>query len=59
MNIGMTTFARRNLQTSVFEPAGEIEWLSNRNATIHFGIEEISINELRKIKNNSQYVGHR
>ncbi|KAG6832962.1 hypothetical protein H0H92_004846 [Tricholoma furcatifolium] len=55
MDIGVTTFHRRNAETGNFEPVGEIEWLSNVNATIHFGQEEVSIKDLRKIKNaNSQ-----
>lgn len=42
MNIGMTNFYRQNLQTTIFEPAGAIEWLSNVNATVHFGLEEVT-----------------
>ncbi|GLB33630.1 hypothetical protein LshimejAT787_0105140 [Lyophyllum shimeji] len=53
MNIGMTNFYRQNLQTTVFEPAGAIEWLSNENATIQFGLEEVSIRDLRKVKNSN------
>ncbi|KAF5388034.1 hypothetical protein D9615_000230 [Tricholomella constricta] len=53
MNIGMTNFYRQNLETTVFEPAGAIEWISNENATIQFGIEEISIRDLRKAKKSS------
>lgn len=37
----MTTFHRQNLATQVFETAGQIEWLSNTNATIYFGVEQV------------------
>ena len=37
----MTTFHRQNLQTHVFETAGQIEWLSNSNAMIHFGLDQV------------------
>ena len=40
-NIGVTTFYRKNLATLVFETAGHIEWLSDSNATVHFGIDEV------------------
>ncbi|KAJ6539177.1 hypothetical protein B0H19DRAFT_960293 [Mycena capillaripes] len=50
---GVTTFQRRNLATSVMEPAGEISWTSNSNATVHFGISEVNIRDLRKPKKSS------
>ncbi|KAJ7937218.1 hypothetical protein B0H13DRAFT_1698960 [Mycena leptocephala] len=50
---GVTTFSRRNLATSVMEPAGEISWTSNSNATVHFGISEVNIRDLRKPKKSS------
>ncbi|RDB22512.1 hypothetical protein Hypma_010386 [Hypsizygus marmoreus] len=53
LNIGVTTFYRQNLQTQVFETAGAIEWLSKSNATVQFGIEEVSIRDLRKAKKSS------
>jgi hypothetical protein len=31
------------LATSVMEPAGEISWTSNSNATVHFGISEVNV----------------
>ena len=40
-NFGQTTFLRQNLATLVFETAGHIHWLSNLNATVHFGIDEV------------------
>lgn len=51
MPIGGTTFHRKNLNTMKWETAGEIEWTSNTNATIYFGIDEVSIRDLRKPKN--------
>ncbi|KAJ6516051.1 hypothetical protein C8R45DRAFT_229928 [Mycena sanguinolenta] len=50
---GVTTFQRRNLTTNVWEPAGEISWTSNTNATVHFGIDEVNIRDLRKPKKAS------
>ncbi|ETW84312.1 hypothetical protein HETIRDRAFT_416015 [Heterobasidion irregulare TC 32-1] len=51
MPIGGTTFHRKNLNTMKWETAGEIEWTSNTNARIYFGIDEVSIRDLRKPKN--------
>ncbi|KAK0191264.1 hypothetical protein F5146DRAFT_1047887 [Armillaria mellea] len=52
---GLTTFHRQNLVTNIFETAGQIEWLSNSNATVQFGINQYHIRELRKQKkSNSQ-----
>ncbi|KAJ7507591.1 hypothetical protein B0H11DRAFT_2169371 [Mycena galericulata] len=50
---GVTTFQRKNLNTSVWEPAGEISWTSNTNATVHFGMTEVNIRDLRKPKKSS------
>ncbi|KAJ6629163.1 hypothetical protein B0H10DRAFT_2160627 [Mycena sp. CBHHK59/15] len=50
---GVTTFQRKNLNTSIWEPAGEISWMSNSNATVHFGINEVHIRDLRKPKKSS------
>ncbi|KAF8232397.1 hypothetical protein L208DRAFT_1397356 [Tricholoma matsutake] len=49
---GVTTFCRQNPATHVFETAGAIEWFSNSNATVHFGIDEVPIRDLRKAKNS-------
>jgi hypothetical protein len=38
---GVTTFHRKNMTTLVFETAGQIEWISNSNVTVHFGIDEV------------------
>ncbi|KAJ7904370.1 hypothetical protein B0H14DRAFT_3103205 [Mycena olivaceomarginata] len=45
---GVTTFQRKNLTTNVWEPAGEISWTSNSNATVHFGIDEVEKKSARK-----------
>ncbi|KAJ7699910.1 hypothetical protein B0H17DRAFT_1047627, partial [Mycena rosella] len=50
---GVTTFQRVNENTSVWEPAGEISWTSSSNATVHFGINEVNIRDLRKAKKSS------
>ncbi|KAJ7283822.1 hypothetical protein C8J57DRAFT_1054392 [Mycena rebaudengoi] len=50
---GVTTFQRKNLNTSIWEPAGEISWTSDSNATVHFGIYEVNMRDLRKAKKSS------
>ncbi|EEB93015.1 hypothetical protein MPER_08388, partial [Moniliophthora perniciosa FA553] len=50
LHIGTTTFQRLNLLTNVYETAGQIGWVSNHNATIVFGVEEVNMKELRKAK---------
>ncbi|KAJ3811812.1 hypothetical protein EV368DRAFT_73710 [Lentinula lateritia] len=50
---GLTTFHRQNLTTHIFETAGQIEWSSDYNATVHFGLEEVHIRDLRKAKKSS------
>ncbi|KAJ7095216.1 hypothetical protein B0H15DRAFT_967117 [Mycena belliarum] len=50
---GVTTFQRVNVATGVWEPAGEISWTSSSNATVHFGIAEVNIRDLRKRKKAS------
>ncbi|KAG6378445.1 hypothetical protein JVT61DRAFT_12700 [Boletus reticuloceps] len=37
---GTTTFHRKNLDTSIFETAGHVEWFSSFNATVCFGVDE-------------------
>ncbi|KAF5393870.1 hypothetical protein D9757_000186 [Collybiopsis confluens] len=39
---GLTTFHRQNVATGIFETAGQIDWLSDYNATVYFGLEEAS-----------------
>jgi hypothetical protein len=41
LSIGVTTFFRKNPATNVYDTAGSIEWLSNTNAIVHFGINEV------------------
>ncbi|TFY79399.1 hypothetical protein EWM64_g4609 [Hericium alpestre] len=53
LSIGVTTFHRKNTTTSKWETAGEIEWSSDTNATVHFGIDEVPMRELRKPKNTN------
>ncbi|THV03273.1 hypothetical protein K435DRAFT_827117 [Dendrothele bispora CBS 962.96] len=53
LKTGLTTFQRHNLKTDIFETAGQIDWLSNYNCTISFGIDEVHIRELRKMKKSS------
>ena len=38
---GATSFHRQNLKTGVFETAGSIEWFSNHNATVTFGVNQV------------------
>ncbi|KAI0069013.1 hypothetical protein BV25DRAFT_1792070 [Artomyces pyxidatus] len=51
--IGVTTFHRMNMATQKWETAGEIDWTSDTNATVLFGIESISIRDLRTPKKSS------
>ncbi|KIJ70281.1 hypothetical protein HYDPIDRAFT_104967 [Hydnomerulius pinastri MD-312] len=51
---GTTTYHRKNLSTVIFETAGQIEWFSPSNATVWFGVDEVPVKDLRKIKNSSQ-----
>ncbi|TFK43350.1 hypothetical protein BDQ12DRAFT_709150 [Crucibulum laeve] len=47
---GMTTFYRKNAITPVLETAGQIEWLSEYNAIVHFGLDQAPIRQLRRAK---------
>ncbi|KAH9853768.1 hypothetical protein C2E23DRAFT_727831 [Lenzites betulinus] len=53
LNTGETSFHRRNMQTQIWENAGHVEWSSPINGSVHFGVERISIRELRKPKKPS------
>ncbi|KAJ7591234.1 hypothetical protein C8J56DRAFT_781949 [Mycena floridula] len=53
LSTGVTTFRRYNPQTSGFETAGQVEWRSDTNATVHFGLEQAHIRELRKAKKST------
>ncbi|KAJ3803073.1 hypothetical protein GGU11DRAFT_671288 [Lentinula aff. detonsa] len=50
---GLTTFRRQNMATNIFETAGQIEWSSDHNATIYFGLEEVHIRDIRKAKKST------
>ncbi|KAF9263575.1 hypothetical protein L218DRAFT_959113 [Marasmius fiardii PR-910] len=50
---GTTNFQRLNSITGLYETAGEIAWLSNHNATVAFGVDEVHIRDLRKPKKSS------
>ncbi|PCH41426.1 hypothetical protein WOLCODRAFT_131910 [Wolfiporia cocos MD-104 SS10] len=50
---GVTSIQRKNLTTQRWENAGQIEWTSNTNATVYFGIERVSMRELRRLKKSS------
>ncbi|KAF8897360.1 hypothetical protein BD779DRAFT_1465568 [Infundibulicybe gibba] len=43
LTTGDTTFYRRNMNTNVFEPAGQIQWMSDSNVTVGFGIDEVMV----------------
>ncbi|OJT13300.1 hypothetical protein TRAPUB_10066 [Trametes pubescens] len=53
VNTGLTTFQRKNFETQLWENAGQIEWNSNTSGAVYFGVERISIRELRKSKKPS------
>ncbi|KAJ8595342.1 hypothetical protein M405DRAFT_728213 [Rhizopogon salebrosus TDB-379] len=48
---GTTTYHRKNMTSLAFECAGYIHWSSNTNATVCFGVDELSIKDVRKVKN--------
>jgi len=52
---GVTTFYRMNMETQRWETAGQIEWSSNNSATVYFGIEKVSMRELRRPKKSSSH----
>ncbi|THH33732.1 hypothetical protein EUX98_g411 [Antrodiella citrinella] len=52
---GVTTFYRMNMETHRWETAGQIEWASNHSANVYFGIEKVSMRELRKPKKASSH----
>ncbi|KAI3612443.1 cral trio domain protein [Moniliophthora roreri] len=56
LHIGTTTFQRLNLSINVYETAGQIGRLSNHDATVVFGVEEVNMKELRKAKESKQQV---
>ncbi|KAH9951774.1 hypothetical protein B0H21DRAFT_190956 [Amylocystis lapponica] len=50
---GVTSIQRKNTTTQRWENAGQIEWASDSNASVYFGIERISCRELRRAKKAS------
>ncbi|KAF5370121.1 hypothetical protein D9758_001222 [Tetrapyrgos nigripes] len=52
LKTGLTTFHRQNLQTNIFEIAGQIDWLATYNCTVSFGVDEVHVQDLRKRKNS-------
>ncbi|KAG1715926.1 hypothetical protein ID866_1215 [Astraeus odoratus] len=48
-----TTYRRKNLNALMWENAGRIEWSSSTNATVWFGVDEVPLKELRKVKNST------
>ncbi|KAG2077596.1 hypothetical protein BDR04DRAFT_556298 [Suillus decipiens] len=49
---GTTTYQRKNMNSLIFETAGQISWSSNTNpSVVYFGLEDVSVRDLRKVKN--------
>jgi hypothetical protein len=38
----MTTFHRQNLSTHIFETAGDMQWHSNSNVNVTFGVDQVA-----------------
>ena len=41
LTTGETSFQRKNLDTQVWENAGQIEWASNTSGAVYFGVERV------------------
>ncbi|KAG2348698.1 hypothetical protein BDR05DRAFT_943933 [Suillus weaverae] len=55
---GTTTYQRKNMNSLIFETVGQISWSSNTIAsTVYFGLEEVSVKDLRKVKNATSQWG--
>ncbi|KAG2146647.1 hypothetical protein DEU56DRAFT_785634 [Suillus clintonianus] len=53
---GTTTYHRKNMNSLIFEAVGQISWNSNTIATtVYFGLEEVSVKDLRKVKNATSH----
>ncbi|TFK56119.1 hypothetical protein OE88DRAFT_1731742 [Heliocybe sulcata] len=50
LSSGVTTFQHRNLTTGIWDTAGHIDWTSNSNATVTFGLDQVNIRDLRRAK---------
>ncbi|KZT26983.1 hypothetical protein NEOLEDRAFT_1062011 [Neolentinus lepideus HHB14362 ss-1] len=53
LSSGVTTFQHKNLTTGIWDSAGQIDWTSNYNATVTFGIDEVNIRDLRRVKKST------
>ncbi|KAI0723381.1 hypothetical protein C8Q76DRAFT_722680 [Earliella scabrosa] len=53
LTTGVTSMQRKNAETQLWENAGQIEWTSNTSGAVYFGVERVSIRELRKPKKPS------
>ncbi|RPD61923.1 hypothetical protein L226DRAFT_571316 [Lentinus tigrinus ALCF2SS1-7] len=53
LTTGVTSIQRKNAETQLWENAGQIEWSSNTSGAVYFGVERVSIRELRKPKKPS------
>lgn len=53
---GTTTYQRKNMNSLIFETVGHISWSSNIMASaVYFGLEEVSVKDLRKVKNATSH----
>ncbi|KAI0773932.1 hypothetical protein C8Q74DRAFT_797720 [Fomes fomentarius] len=50
---GVTSIQRKNTETGLWENAGQVEWSSDTSGAVYFGVERVSIRELRKPKKPS------
>lgn len=48
-----TTFKRKNLAVLRWDITGRIEWPTTTSGTVWFGVDEVPIKDLRKIKNGT------
>ncbi|KAI6130483.1 hypothetical protein EDD16DRAFT_1515605 [Pisolithus croceorrhizus] len=48
-----TTYKRKNLAVLQWETAGRIEWPTTTSGTVWFGVDEVPIKDLRRIKNGT------
>ncbi|TFY69915.1 hypothetical protein EVJ58_g160 [Rhodofomes roseus] len=57
-NTGVTIVSRKNAATQRWEPAIQIDWLSDHTANVGFGTaERVHMRELRKMKKQSSKCG--
>lgn len=48
-----TTYKRKNLAVLQWDAAGRIEWPTTTSGTVWFGVDEVPIKDLRRIKNGT------